>query len=158
MQQSTIDYALCSIASNLINFDVIYPAINLSDHLPFLIVYTSDVPNSNTNVDYKVLPNDEPQIARFWCDNSNVSLYYSASGDFLQNLLPGFDNATSTSFSTDGASNSFSHNYDNLNSSFDIYNFINTMYESFVSGLSSCADTFITKHKTGFFYSGGTKS
>ena len=64
-QQSTIDYALCSNVSKLINFDVIDPAINLSNHIPLLIVYTSDMPNSNTNVDHKVLPNDEPQIAIF---------------------------------------------------------------------------------------------
>ena len=146
-QQSTIDYALCSNVSKLIKFDVIDPAINLSDHLPLLIVYTFDMPNSNTNVDFKVLPKDEPQITRFRWDQSNLSLYNSASGDFLQNLLPNIDNA----ISTDGASNSFSHSYDSSNSSFDIYNFIDTMYDSIVSGLSSCADSFITKHKKSFF-------
>ena len=62
------------------------------------------MPNSNTNVDYKVLPKDEPQIARFRWDHFNLSLYYSASGEFLQNLLPSIDNAILTSFSTDGAS------------------------------------------------------
>ena len=51
-QQSTIDYALCSNVSRLIKFDVIDPAKNLSDHLPLLIVYTFDMPNSNTNVDF----------------------------------------------------------------------------------------------------------
>ena len=40
--------------SKFINFDVIDPAINLSDHLPPLVVYTSDMPNSHTNVDYIV--------------------------------------------------------------------------------------------------------
>ena len=150
-QQSTIDYALCSNVNKLIIFDVIDPAINLSDHLPLLIVCTFDMPKSITNVDYKVLTKDEPQIDRFRWDHSNLSLYNSASGDFLQNLLPNIDNVISTSFSTDGASNAFSHSYDSSNSSFDIYNFIDTMYDSIVAGLSSCADSFITKHKKSFF-------
>ena len=98
-----------------------------------------------------MLPKDELQIARFGWDHSNLSLYYSVSGDFLKNLLPNIDNAISTSFWTDGATNSFSHSYESSNSSFDIYNFIDTMYESIVSGLSSFADSFITKHKKSFF-------
>ena len=64
-QQRTIVYALYSNMSKLINFDVIDPAINLSDHLPLLVVYTSDMSKTNTNVDDKVLPKDEPQIPRF---------------------------------------------------------------------------------------------
>ena len=51
--------------SKLINFDIIDPAINLSDNLPLLIVI-----NSNTNADYKVIPNrkllDFDGIIRIW--------------------------------------------------------------------------------------------
>ena len=67
--------------ANLKNFDVIDSAINLSDLLPLLVVYTSDILNINTNVDHKVQPTVEPQIARFRFDHSNLSLYYPAFGD-----------------------------------------------------------------------------
>ena len=85
------------------------------------------MPNSTSNVDHKVQPKDDPQIVRFRRDHSNLILYYSASGEFLLNLLSSIDNAILTSFSTDGASKSFIHYCDSSNSLLDdIYNFIDT--------------------------------
>ena len=38
-QQDTVDYSLCSDVSKLINFEIVEPAINLSDHWALLSTF-----------------------------------------------------------------------------------------------------------------------
>ena len=91
-QQSTIDYSLCSDVNKLINFEIVEPAINLSDHLPLLTVLTACTANlfkGNVN-NYYCFSANEPHIIRYCSDHADLSDYYSATGELLQELLPTF--------------------------------------------------------------------
>ena len=86
---STIDFMLTTLATDVINFDVLDPDINFSDHLPLMctVEISTDVharkssPTSNSD---KHKPHEHVQLR--W-DHADLSSYYHFTGEHLKPIL-----------------------------------------------------------------------
>jgi len=81
---SCIDYFLVSDASKLLNYAVIEPDLNLSDHLPITACFTFIAPAACHE---KARNNSVVQLR--W-DQADLQLYYDLTGSYLQDLLHEF--------------------------------------------------------------------
>ena len=105
--------------------------------MPLLTVLTACTANlfkGNAN-DYDCFSADELHIVRYRWDHVDLSNYYSATGELLQELLPTFNDVSNTPFeSLDGVSKA-----------------VNSIYDQVVNILQTCADRLNQKRRTNFF-------
>jgi exonuclease III len=93
---SCIDYFLVSDDSKLLNYAVIEPDLNLSDHLPIAASFTFIAPTASHD---KARNNTNSVVQLRW-DQADLQLYYDLTGLHLQDLLHEFTMALDSDDST----------------------------------------------------------
>ena len=131
--QSTIDYVLTTSRECVIDFDVLYPGINLSDHLPIILTFvcSADIPDESNCV--TGLSTDVQTYHRW--DRADLVSYYNCAGQWLQPILKQIKEIE-----------------DNVNLERDVLSLaIESIYEKVVSTLNSAATSFVPKHTKSFY-------
>ena len=90
-RQSCIDFVLTSNAKNTVNFEILDPHMNFSDHFPIAVSLVCSVPteskkNSTTNKSHPT------QLYLRW-DKADNNSYYFYTGERLRSILYKVDNA-----------------------------------------------------------------
>jgi len=135
-QRSCIDYMLTSDCDAIINFDVLDPSINFSDHLPLIATCkckSASVANNATNDKN----NTAAKPIRYRWDHADLSSYYSYTGHRLQAVLDRLDNVVSQ--------------FNNHDESIDYHASIDGIYSDVVNVLCTGAETFVPQHKISFY-------
>jgi exonuclease III len=81
-QSSTIDYFLCDVIDDIIDYTVVEPDINLSDHLPVTIRYNFISPASCCSTDDP----HSSRVKRLRWDHADLLAYYSTTMNMLYPL------------------------------------------------------------------------
>ena len=82
---STIDYMLTTLASNVINFDILDPDINFSDHLPLMCTVEISFDSlGRTTSGSKHKSHEHSQLR--W-DHADLASYYRYTGEKLEPIL-----------------------------------------------------------------------
>ncbi len=128
--ESAIDYILTSSCDCVIDFDILDPDINFSDHLPLtLTCVCSEVNNGETLSDNRA-PGDKSPTHYRW-DRADLISYYNYTGQEFQSILnqiDTIDECTDTVFTT-----------------------IDSLYGDIIRVLSSASNAFVPQHKKSFY-------
>ena len=142
MSYSTIDYILTSSSKFVIDFAVIDPDVNFSDHLPlmstFNVIAQTNRPSVNNNANQAV-----PTHKQLRWDRANLESYNKLSGDLLVPLLEKV--------------NFFVANSSQL-SLLDSNLIIDQLFTETCNALVGCADEFVPHCRKKNLNFGGTKS
>ena len=131
-QCSHIDYFLVSSTSNVVNFNILDPDVNYSDHLPITMTFacmTTVISGSETEKRKCIQP-----VYRW--DKADVNSYYYYTGCHLEPILSRTDNCLSLACA--GELNNFPVVIDSL-------------YCDIVSVLSSGARLYVPVHRKGYY-------
>jgi len=131
--QSTIDYVLTTSRACVIDFDILDPDINFSDHLPIILtcVCSADIPDESNCV--TGLSTDAQTYYRW--DRADLVSYYNYTGQWLQPVLKQIEEIEDDV------------NIDRV----ALSSAIEIIYEKVVSTLNSAATSFVPKHKKSFY-------
>lgn len=131
---STIDYMLTSASNSLMDFDVIDPDINYSDHLPLLATILYNV-QDKANCNLRASSNNNVSQLRW--DHADLISYYHYTGVQLQPIL------------------------DELNNVVDLWNAnsecceyiasVDKLYNDIVNVLRLCARSFVPERRKNFY-------
>ena len=80
---SRIDYFVTSDPLNMIAFNILDLDVNLSDHLPVMVVFSCNLPNDIT----ERKPSLDPCVVNFRWDHAKLDLYYHHTLVLLQPVL-----------------------------------------------------------------------
>jgi len=128
---STIDYMLLSSPNNLIDFEVVDPDINFSDHLPILATVTcqAEVKASNKS--------QASKITQLRWDHADLVSYYYYTGCLLQPVLTEVNNIVAL--------------WNANNATVDYTSGIDKMYTDVVNILISCANSYVPQRRKNFY-------
>ena len=131
---SHIDYCLNSCADNIVNFNILDPDVNLSDHLPIMITVACLLPpdSQDTVLGTKVKPS---QLEFRW-DKADTISYYHYTGHHLEPILHKIDNYLSLA---------------SINKLNDPSVVIDSLYYEIVAVLNDGAKLFVPIHRKGFY-------
>ena len=136
-QYSKIDYIICN-EFFVTDFQVLESPINFSDHLPLLI--TGQI-RSNCTLYRQDKKNDEYNVSHLHWDRGDRNTYYNLTYEMLKPLLDNLIDVCSSNVIVD-----------------DINRVVNSVYESLVASLTSCAWQTIPCIKKMHLNSGGRKN
>jgi len=128
---SCIDYLLISDAAKLIDYDVIEPDVNLSDHLPIIATCMISKPTACNSS--KIAGECQPIKQLRW-DKADLLLYYNLTGTHLQNILQELNDYLSQ----------------NAQDNIDI-DVINIIYDKLVNVLQYCANAAVPERRKNFY-------
>lgn len=131
--ESTIDFCLVSNVDRVINFDVLDPHINFSDHLPVLIDVglTLDANVCNYGSDKDVIHNHHLR----W-DHADIISYHSCTHSKLVTLLAGLDDTINQLANLDATNMEY---------------FIDKAYDDIVYILNETTSAFVPRVRKNFF-------
>jgi len=129
---SCLDYLLISDASKLVDFDIIEPDVNLSDHLPITanFVFSAMTACHSTKKASKCI------LQQRW-DQADLALYYNLTGMYLQDLLHELSSSLE-----DNSANCYNDDGECL---------IDIIYSKLVSILHYCASVSVPQRRKNFY-------
>ena len=128
-QSSLIDYFLCDVIDDVIDYCVIDPDINLSDHLPVTIRFRMVLPTSSSPKETA----NSSRVKQLRWDHGDLFSYYNTT---MNMLYPLFEDITR-----------FESNLVNLNN-IECQRYIDSAYDSLVNVLQLVSELFIpTQYK-----------
>ena len=138
--ESCIDYVLVSDIHKAIDFSVLVPDINFSDHLPLTVAVQCDFcVNDSAHVCQRRRGTKPVQLQLRW-DKGDTMSYYQYTGQFLMPLLASVEEMSSLIKDTKAGKSS----------QIDVATFIDQAYNDIVQVLSSAANAYVPTYRKNF--------
>jgi hypothetical protein len=134
-QQSTIDYMLISSPSDVIDFEVLDPDINFSDHMPLsLNIYIID--SNKQDVSSRRAARTPPVHSQLRWDHGDIVSFYNHTGKLLQPIVTDLNDI----------------DIDKIQYNASTYQpIVDRLYENIVAALNVSANLFIPQYRKNFF-------
>jgi len=131
---SAIDYMLTSSRDLIYAFNVLDPDINLSDHVPLLVVCACAFSGNAAAVTLPYKQNAESDVLYLRWDHAPVELYYEQTRLMLEPVLADLVNVT-----------------DHIRDCDVDIGYVDNVYNTVVRSLVDCAKQFIPRHRKNYY-------
>ena len=129
---SAIDYILSSNCEKIVAFNILDVDINLSDHLPIMVISKYDIISSH----HSSKPHQSTDVAHFRWDHAPLQLYYEHTRSLLQPVLDDLNTLLDNLHVTDNMA---------------VISAVDHLYDRLVAALCASANLFIPKRNKHFY-------